>query len=57
MRVDIRNGECTIRRVDQLGQGGNQLLSCEGVSELVRGKDSRFITELETDIAILDLCL
>ncbi|MFH0226219.1 hypothetical protein ACGRPS_17085 [Vibrio furnissii] len=53
MRVEIRNEEWTIRRVDQLGHG-NQLLICEGVSELVRGKESRFITELEQDIAILD---
>ncbi|ANP67168.1 DEAD/DEAH box helicase [Vibrio alginolyticus] len=53
MRVEIRNEEWTIRCVDQLGNG-NQLLICEGVSELVRGKESRFITELEQDIAILD---
>ena len=52
-RVVIRDEEWLIRRVDPSSDGG-YLLTCDGVSELVRGQTSLFLTELEGDIEILD---
>ncbi|EQC02946.1 hypothetical protein [Aeromonas salmonicida] len=37
MRVVIRDAEWRIRRADNSGDGGH-LLTCDGISELVRGK-------------------
>ena len=53
MRVIIRDAEWVIRRVDNASDGGQQL-ECSGVSELVRDKDSIFLTNLETTIEIID---
>ena len=53
MRVVIRDEEWLIRRVDPSADGGH-LLSCDGISELVRGQEALFLTELEEAIEILD---
>ncbi|MFM4967475.1 hypothetical protein ACEUB9_07565 [Aeromonas veronii] len=53
MRVVIRDAEWRIRRADNSGDGG-RLLTCDGVSELVRGKEGLFLTRLEQRIEILD---
>lgn len=52
-RVEIRDEEWVIRRVDLTNYQGYQL-TCEGISELVRGKEALFLTELEDDITVLD---
>jgi superfamily II DNA or RNA helicase len=52
-RVIIRDEEWLIRRVDPSTDGG-WLLTCDGVSELVRGRDALFLTELEDQIEVLD---
>lgn len=53
MRVVIRDAEWRIRRADNSGDGGH-LLTCDGISELVRGKEGLFLTGLEQKIEILD---
>ncbi|UAY91685.1 DEAD/DEAH box helicase [Pectobacterium polaris] len=53
MRVVIRDAEWRIRRADNSGDGGH-LLICDGISELVRGKEGLFLTGLEENIEILD---
>lgn len=54
MRVEIRDAEWRIQRVDHASDGG-YVLTCEGQSELVRGRESLFLTRLEgDDIRILD---
>ena len=55
-RLRIRDEEWLVRRVDPASDGGH-LLSCEGVSELVRGKPFLFLTQLESDIELLDPAL
>ncbi|QKK04118.1 MAG: DEAD/DEAH box helicase [Pseudomonadota bacterium] len=52
MRVEIRDAEWRIRRVDHSSDGGHQLV-CEGLSELVRGREGRFLTRLEEGIRVL----
>lgn len=52
-RVLIRDEEWLVRRVDPSSDGG-RLLSCDGVSELVRGRAVQFLTKLENEIKILD---
>ncbi|WP_300554531.1 DEAD/DEAH box helicase [Limnohabitans sp. Rim8] len=52
-RALIRDEEWLIRRVDPSADGG-WLLTCDGISELVRGQSALFLTELEDDIEILD---
>jgi hypothetical protein len=53
MRVEIRDAEWRIERVDITTDGG-YLLSCMGLSELVRGRSALFLTALERDINVLD---
>ena len=53
MRVVIRDAEWRIRRADGSGDGG-YLLTCDGISELIRGKEGLFLTKLEQKIEILD---
>ncbi len=55
-RLRIRDEEWLVRRVDPASDGGH-LLSCEGVSDLVRGKSSLFLTQLESEIELLDPAL
>ncbi|HQT01964.1 MAG TPA: DEAD/DEAH box helicase [Thiotrichales bacterium] len=52
-RVEIRDAEWVVRRVDATSDQHYQL-TCEGISELVRGKSAIFLTALEDDIRILD---
>lgn len=55
-RVVIRDEEWLLRRVDPSNDGG-QLLSCDGISDLVRGRSALFLTALEGPIDILDPAL
>ena len=54
-RVVIRDEEWLVRRVDPSTDGG-YLLSCDGVSDLVRGRSALFLTQLEGEsrITVLD---
>ena len=52
-RAVIRDEEWLIRRVDPSTDGG-WLLTCDGISDLVRGRDALFLTELEDRIEVLD---
>ncbi len=52
-RVVIRDEEWLVRRVDPSSDGG-YLLSCDGVSDLVRGRAAQFLTVLEDEILVLD---
>ncbi|SEP56354.1 SNF2 family N-terminal domain-containing protein [Ectothiorhodospira magna] len=53
MRVEIRDAEWRIRMISRTTDGG-YLLICEGISELVRGREGHFLTTLESHIRILD---
>src|SRR5688572_8285992 len=52
-RVVIRDEEWIVRRMDPSSDGGD-LLVCDGVSELVRGRTVHFLTALEGRIAVLE---
>lgn len=52
VRVEIRDAEWRIKRLDMTSDGG-QLLTCEGLSELVRGREATFLSKLETSIRVL----
>ncbi|MCM8885063.1 MAG: DEAD/DEAH box helicase [Candidatus Thiodiazotropha sp.] len=52
-RVEIRDTEWVVRRIDVSSDKGHQL-TCDGISELVRGKTGIFLTQLEDEIKILD---
>lgn len=52
-RVLIRDEEWLVRRVDPSSDGG-YMLSCDGVSELVRSRSAQFLTELEQEVVVLD---
>ena len=52
-RVVIRDEEWLVRRVDPSTDGGH-LISCDGVSELVRGRSPQFLSMLEDEIIVLD---
>ncbi len=47
MRVEIRDAEWRIRRVDHSSDGGH-VLTCEGLSELVLGSETLFLDRLES---------
>lgn len=49
-RVQIRDEEWLVRRIDPASDGGF-LLTCDGVSELVRGRSSLFLTRLEESLS------
>lgn len=51
MRIVVRDAEWIVRRADPSADGG-YLIECEGLSELVRGKEGRFLTSIENDQAI-----
>ncbi|MGH8145561.1 MAG: DEAD/DEAH box helicase [Rhodanobacteraceae bacterium] len=46
MRVEIRDAEWRVRRVDHSSDGGH-VLTCEGLSELVQGAEALFLDQLE----------
>lgn len=52
-RAVIRDEEWLIRRVDPSTDGGS-LLTCDGISDLVRGQSALFLTALEGEIEVLD---
>ena len=52
-RLVIRDTEWVLRRVDLSSDGGYQL-TCDGMSELVRGQTRMFLTQIEDDIKVLD---
>lgn len=52
-RVVIRDAEWIVRRVDNASDGGQQL-TCDGVSEVVRGRTALFLTRLEDPVRVLD---
>jgi superfamily II DNA/RNA helicase len=52
MRVEIRDAEWRVKRVDYSSDGG-YVLTCEGLSELVQGRDGLFLNKLD-QIHILD---
>src|SRR5260370_28513707 len=49
LRVEIRDAEWVIKRADVTSSGTYSLL-VTGISELVRGKEARFLTEIDRDI-------
>lgn len=51
-RVLIRDEEWLVRRVDPSSDGGD-LLVCDGVSDLVRGRTAHFLTKLEPQVELL----
>ena len=51
-RVVIRDEEWLVRRIDPATDGG-WLLTCDGISELVRSQSALFLTTLEDKIAVL----
>jgi len=53
MRVVIRDTEWIIRKAVLASDGGQQI-TCDGVSELVKGREGIFLTTLENNIQILD---
>jgi len=53
MRVEIRDAEWRLKRVDRSADGG-YLLECVGQSELVRGRSAQFLTRIEQNIRVLD---
>ncbi|WP_404359797.1 DEAD/DEAH box helicase [Methylotuvimicrobium sp. KM1] len=56
LRIEARDAEWRIKRVDYSSDGG-YLLTCEGLSEIIRGKETLFLTEQEAlgaGIRILD---
>lgn len=53
-RVEIRGVEWVVRRVDATSTGGRSI-AVTGASELVRGREARFLTEIEgKGIVVLD---
>ena len=53
MRVEVRDAEWRVQRVDRTSDGG-YLLDSIGLSELVRGRNAQFLTNLEQEIRVLD---
>ena len=51
-RVVVRDAEWIVRRVDH-APGGYQIV-CDGVSEIVRGREAFFLTAVEPAIEVLD---
>ena len=49
LRVEIRDAEWVIKRADLTSSGTYSLL-VTGISELVRGKEARFLTEIDRDV-------
>src|SRR5712691_7453496 len=52
-RIVVRDEEWLVRRVDPASDGG-RLLTCDGVSDLVRRQSALFLTVLEGPIEVLD---
>lgn len=52
VRVQIRDAESRIKYIDQTSYDG-ELLTCERLSELVRGRETSFLTKSEPNISVL----
>jgi ERCC4-related helicase len=52
MRLQVRDAEWRVKRVDYSSDGG-YLINCEGLSQLVQGREALFLSKLE-QIQILD---
>ena len=52
-RVIIRDAEWVIRRVDLMADGGYQL-TCDGMSNFVKGKEAIFFTSYEKNITVIN---
>ena len=52
VRVEIRDAEWRIKCVDCTSDGG-ELLTCAGLSELVRGREATFLSKIEPSIRVL----
>lgn len=52
-RLIIRDAEWLVRKVDRTSTGG-QAVAVVGLSELVRDKDAVFLTEIDSNIEVLD---
>ena len=52
-RIVVRDAEWVVRRVDRTSDDSQQL-TCDGVSEIVRGEEGVFLTHLDRKIQILD---
>jgi SNF2 family DNA or RNA helicase len=52
-RILVRDAEWIVRRVDSTSTGG-QAITVTGISELVKDKESIFLTEVEPSIEVLD---
>jgi superfamily II DNA or RNA helicase len=48
MRIVVRDAEWIVRQADPSADGG-YLIKCDGLSELVRGKEGLFLTSIEND--------
>lgn len=52
-RIEVRDEEWLVRRVDRTDSGG-QAISVVGISELVRDRETVFLTDAERNLQILD---
>lgn len=52
-RIVVRTEEWLVRNVEPSADHGS-LITCEGISELVRGVEALFLTKLEDPILVLD---
>ena len=52
-RIVVRDAEWVVRRIDRTSEGGQQI-TCDGVSEIVRGEEGIFLDGLERRIQLLD---
>ncbi len=52
-RITLRDEDWIVRRVD-LSDDGGHALTCDGLSELVRGASATFLQKLEDDIQLHD---
>lgn len=51
-RIEVRDAEWRIKRVDPTPDN-HYLLTCDGLSELVNGREASFLTSLEREIRVL----
>lgn len=52
-RIEVRDAEWRIKRIDRTTDGGEALV-CEGLSELVLGRETTFLSKLEPRIRVLE---
>lgn len=52
-RIEVRDAEWRIKRIDRTTDGGEALV-CEGLSELVLGRETTFLSKLEPQIRVLE---